>query len=109
MNWDQLNSTFFVVQVDAHLTKFIAELRKRQADPLSATTQTINQESQQQHSRQASLTLPLSLPDSHSQHDSNAAHSSQSEAVAESVFQGRGEDARAAASSRGDTVTCLFH
>ncbi|KAL0032835.1 hypothetical protein WJX77_001986 [Trebouxia sp. C0004] len=56
------------LQVDAHLSNFIADLKLRQVDPLAISTITTpTHASAQQHSRLAALMLPLTLPKSQSE------------------------------------------
>lgn len=88
-----------LLQVDAHLTNFIADLRLRQADPLAILpASTTSQASIQQHSRLAALTLPLRLPDSCSEHDSTHAQSSQTASTTvDPVQEGSGESQPAVA------------
>ncbi len=67
-----------LLQVDAHLTNFIADLKLRQVDPLAIPpTPTTTHASVQQHSRLAALMLPLTIPDSKSEQASTGAHSLQ--------------------------------
>lgn len=88
-----------LLQVDAHLTNFIADLRLRQADPLAISpASTTSQASIQQHSRLATLTLPLRLPDSCSEHASTHAQSSQTASTTvDPVQEGSGESQPAVA------------
>jgi len=67
-----------LLQVDAHLSNFIADLKLRQVDPLAISPTTApTHASVQQHSRLAALMLPLTVSDSQSQQASTGAHSLQ--------------------------------
>ena len=67
-----------LLQVDAHLSNFIADLKLRQVDPLAVTpTTTPSHASVQQHSRLAALMLPLTVPDSPSEQASTGSQSLQ--------------------------------
>ena len=79
--------------MDVHLTKFIEHLMLRQAEPLvPSCTRTLAhtspQSSAQPHT--TALTLPLVLPETHSQQDSTAAAGGQTQAEAEAVAASRG-------------------
>ncbi|KAA6419636.1 MAG: CTD small phosphatase 2-like [Trebouxia sp. A1-2] len=66
------------LQVDAHLSNFIADLKLRQVDPLAITsTTTPTHASVQQHSRLAALMLPLTVPESQSEQASTGPQSLQ--------------------------------
>ncbi|KAL0044617.1 hypothetical protein WJX82_002935 [Trebouxia sp. C0006] len=66
------------LQVDAHLSNFIADLKLRQVDPLAVTpTTTPSHASVQQHRRLAALMLPLTVPDSPSEQTSTGSQSLQ--------------------------------
>jgi len=67
-----------LLQVDAHLSNFIADLKLRQVDPLAVTpTFTPTHASVQQHSRLAALMLPLTVPNSASEQASTGPQSLQ--------------------------------
>lgn len=77
-------------QVDVHLTKFISDLKLRQADPLApALTHTSSQDSVGLHS--TALRLPLVFPErTQSGHDSNDAGSSLAQTDTEDSAASRG-------------------
>ncbi len=94
------------MQVDVHLTNFIADLKLRQADPLAHLPMlTVAQASSQQHSRLAALTLPLTVPDSQSEHDSNASQSCQAETVMPDALQEGSADSQAAETTTAEAMS----